>query len=105
VDLVRLRAWVGGDVEQDLAAQWGDGIAGAADGELHGILDGHADGHCPAHQLPKLLGEPGRHLQRVRVDDIAAVVALDAGAGSGDDVGGLDELGGLLVVGDVSAFR
>jgi hypothetical protein len=41
----------------------------------------------------------------VRVDDIAAVVALDAGAGSGDDVGGLDELGGLLVVGDVSAFR
>ena len=71
---------MGGDVEQDFATQWRDGIADTADGEPQGVFHRHADGHRSAHQLPKLLGEPGRHFQRMGVDDFAAKVAFDASA-------------------------
>jgi len=97
VDVVWLRVRVGGDVEQDFTAQRGDAVASAADGELHGALYGRADGHCPAHQLPELLGEASGHFQRMGIDDLAAIVALDAGAGGGDDVGGFDQLVDLIV--------
>ena len=49
----------------------------------------HADRDSPADDLGELLGEPGGHLGGVGVDDVAAVVVLDAGAGQGDQVGGI----------------
>ncbi len=51
----------------------------------------HADGDGAADDLGELLGEPGRHLGGVGVDDVAAVVVVDAGAGQGDEVGGREQ--------------
>ena len=46
----------------------------------------------------QLLGEAGRHFRLVLIDDVALVIGLDAAAGAGDDVGGIDQLV-LLVLG------
>src|SRR5580704_13155049 len=63
IDLVGLRVRVGGDVEQDLASERRDAIAGAADSEAHGALIGYADRHRSADQLRQLLCKPGRHFR------------------------------------------
>src|SRR5262249_60005794 len=82
MDLMRFRVRVGGDIEQDFAAQWRDRIASAADGQPQGVVLIDADGDRAAHQLSELFSEACWHLQRVGVDHLATVVALNAGTSS-----------------------
>ena len=86
-----------GQVVDDRQPQRRHRVAGAADRQPQRVVAVHADRDGAADDLGELLGEPGRHLGRVRVDDVAAVVVLDAGAGQGDEVGGREQLLGLGV--------
>src|SRR6516165_913927 len=64
-DVAGLGVTAVGDVEQDFPPQWGDGIAGAAEGELHPLLARQPDGDAAADDLGELLGKPGWHFGRM----------------------------------------
>jgi hypothetical protein len=38
--------------------------------------------------LRQLFGKPGRHFRGMGIDDIAAIVVFNGGAGIGDDIAG-----------------
>ena len=83
---------IDGDVAQDFQPQRRDAVACATDCQPHCLLPRHADGDAAAHHLRQLLGEARRHLGCVRVDDFAAVIALDRRPRHGHDVSRLHKL-------------
>ena len=86
-----------GQVEQDVAAQRRDAVAGAAAHQPHRLGRRHADADRAAQQLHELLGEPGRCFRIVRELDLAAIVPLDRRTRQRHQVGGLHHLFNLGV--------